>query len=480
MITIFPADVNLTPDLPHVSGLDYQGVPIETYFSQSAPALQLSVDWSFRNQASSILADSGLDMAHLEQALELILPHGAGTSAGLLLCDSLIDDPVLGLDPNQYGFMFDLEGDTNTELQPRRGCAIFLSAIQARSGDLSPADMQEFIAFTAIHELGHLFNLWHSADSSSTFMTPHPDPEQIPSHALGNTFEEIHEDYLKFVNDPSESQFVLPGGSNFGDRISGFPSGTDPADSLESPADRLNLQIHVSHETCYSCEPIELFVTASVADPVHQLVTLDEFHPSYPRFEIWITNPAGERRRHRPTHLYCRPGPSIAIRQAEAIHREIWLGGSSRAPTFRAPGIYELEVWLKGGAASVATSNRVQVEVLPAEPRDRRWQEMKGLLAIPSLRNTLRYRRLTSRSAYEALSRMNEVRENSATGRAINYALGVALQKAGKSSRSNERALALQKQGILYLQQALLGETHEGRRARIDRMVRETKKGKIK
>jgi hypothetical protein len=85
------------------------------------------------------------------------------------------------------------------------------------------AALHEFVAYIAVHELGHVFNLWHLTDSS--FMQSHPDP----AHPGRLDFAPIQAHYLALAADPMTAGFVPPGPvrSEFGTRPHGFPSAED-------------------------------------------------------------------------------------------------------------------------------------------------------------------------------------------------------------------------------------------------------------
>src|SRR5208282_2946288 len=100
------------------------------------------------------------------------VPTGKPVSRiGVLLADSYAAfAPALGV---MFDRGFTTEDDPNAAgmftAVPRQGCAIFLGSIfKLRHTD---AQYLEEVRFTAVHELGHVFNLQHDTDSIN-FMTP--------------------------------------------------------------------------------------------------------------------------------------------------------------------------------------------------------------------------------------------------------------------------------------------------------------------
>ena len=76
--------------------------------------------------------------------------------------------------PGVLGVMFDrgftTDDDPNPVNQPARlGCAVFLDSIRRLRGD--GANFTAEAIFTTLHELGHVFNLWHIEDGRNIMST---------------------------------------------------------------------------------------------------------------------------------------------------------------------------------------------------------------------------------------------------------------------------------------------------------------------
>lgn len=170
-VTCYVADFNLRPGFPLISAMSVNGSPIDDYLQQaSGPAgIDLTFDYSRRGLLPDFLGPLGVSTDQMMEGLVRLLagvPSSGKTSMGLLIADAC------AAAPDQFGLMFDLEGD-EAGLGPRQGCAVFLTAIANALG-VEPTDpsAREFISFIALHEIGHAFNLWHVNDNS--IMQAHP------------------------------------------------------------------------------------------------------------------------------------------------------------------------------------------------------------------------------------------------------------------------------------------------------------------
>jgi hypothetical protein len=117
--------------------------------------------------------------------------------------------------PDALGVMFDRGFTTPDDPNaasiytavPREGCAVFLGEI-ARLRGTGPAYTAE-VLFTAVHELGHVFNLQHETNWL-TFMTP--SQRDAPYGAGAYHFSPKEQQWLALC---STNREVWPGGSPF-------------------------------------------------------------------------------------------------------------------------------------------------------------------------------------------------------------------------------------------------------------------------
>ena len=289
------------------------------------------------------------------------------TDIGLLFTTRASEkDPVL--EPGSFGVMFDLGVFGTYARAPREGCAVFMETIAAQRGD---GEVDEEALFTAIHELGHVFNLWHldGDDDGMTFMRSsarfaHPLGADAWRFADGAAPRRHHSRFLQQCDELDE---VKPGGTPYGKR---GPYGPVDEDAQSAPASRARLALHIHSEprTFWWFEPIELEIElACAAGRVRASVLPHELDPGYDRFEIWIDEPDGARRRYRPARRYCAASAELRIAPGQPFRRDLSIFGQAGGFTFRKPGPHTIQAFLRLPAGDVLRSNRFEVELRPPE-----------------------------------------------------------------------------------------------------------------
>jgi hypothetical protein len=453
-VTCYVAELNVAPDVPLDDDLLVQGKSLTDYILEAAmldtgtPAINLTVDPSRRHNLRPSPGPVGDDQ--LQQALgQLLQPanRDEGYPVGLILVGDLYNDF-----PNAYGVMFDKDDLHEPAYGPRQGCAVFLEKIRSTiaAAEKGDQDFRDFVAYTAIHELGHVFNLWHVQDS---FMA------QSPEDYLGELdFADIHKEYLRHAGDPVNASYVLPGGSKFNDRGPlGHPGNPDD-NPFFAPADAetLKLEIKLSHQEFWHFEPVELDVILSVPDPESGAVTIpDEIDPGYARFEIWITRPDGERRRYRPSTHFCGNPNKRQISKEEPFTRDISIFRQSGGYTFPMAGKYEIQAVLRLSPDKSLASNTVECEVLRAMPASEIYSSMREVFSPTEAVRLLRYRsRTPSRTDYLRLKRFADSHSSIASAAAVHYSLGRALVESSRVQADTSRSERLRKLGLLHLENA--------------------------
>jgi hypothetical protein len=324
---------------------------------------------------------------------------------------------------NVLGVMFDADFRSNSVFEvdeyylkvPREGCAVFLHAINdIRKDDDYPTE----VLFTTIHELGHVFNLWH-IESPSNFLSSSQGESSYDEDAFH--FEDIHH---RFLNQFPDSK-VHPGGSPFGTRGT-WPS-TDYI-STNTPKSSLNLQfsIGISQNSFWQCEPVELDIRLEVEPGATGSIELpDKIDPGYACFDIMIERPDGTRFTYHSPRIYCQNPGKITIEPGKPFERDISIFGQSDGYTFDMAGVHKIQSFLFLPDNTLLTSNELKVEVKPISPHSNQYLQMRRILEEPVHAKLLYHRRgRFQRRAVEALEEFCNGTYNKDLNANIHYALG--------------------------------------------------------
>lgn len=454
-VTCYVAELNVALDEPLGDDLQLAGKFITDYIQEASGldtgtfAINLTLDQSRRHSLpppDGLVGDEQLQDA-LGHLLQSAHPND-GHPVGLILVGGYYEQY-----PNAYGVMFDQDMH-EAAYGPRQGCAVFLNKIRkmidiAGNSGNKDEDFRSQVAATAIHELGHAFNLWHEEDS---IMAPSPD-----DYMRYFEFADDHKEYLRHAADQTDESFVLPGGSAFNDRGPIGPSGTEEPLSMPATAEALKLEIGLSHVKFWGFEPVELDVVLSVLDPISGAVTIpDQIDHGCAGFEIWITRPDGERRRYRSSMHFCCNSNTRRLSHLEPFKRDILIFRQSGCYSFSMVGKYEVQAVLRLPAGRSVESNIVGCEVLPARRDSEVYSMMREAFSSPGAIKLLRYRSHTPpRIDYLRLQRFAESHSSTASAAAVHYSLGRALVKSSGTEIENNRSGRLLKQGLFHLDKAV-------------------------
>jgi hypothetical protein len=408
------------------AGRPIAGRSITEHFmlESTAPNGKPAIDLSLSPHAVVVPAKpNGIDAFNLNKGLRQMreapptVPDG--NVIGIILASRFLNQPEL------FGVMFDVDsdvfsgGDQFDDVQ-RQGCAVFVDAIRAAHPG-SDAAFEQHLLFTAMHEIGHVFNLWH-ANAPLSFMNPSSDlgfPTDLPL-----TF---HKDHRGFLGRCDADPHVQPGGSRFGSRGGAGPDGADPPGDQDSLSD-LVLAIDMTPRRFWRFEPVELDLTIRLRKGVGGPVTIPkEIDPSYPRLQIWIEDPTGERRRYRPSLHACENGGTIEIGPTTPFHRDITLFRESGGYTFRRPGSHQLQAVLQLGGRWI-WSNPIEVFVRRELAADKEYGALSRALEDRAVSAFLRYR--SAPPSQSLMKRIDDLvrrfpRSHAAAG--WNYAVGAAI-----------------------------------------------------
>lgn len=437
-ITCYLAELKVPLGAPLGDTLEIAGVSAADYLKQGSQlgdgsaAIDLAIDTSRRHSLSA-QPGIGVDDAELQDALASLLGAGgtAHGSLGLILAD--VYRPM----PDAYGFMFDLD-EHQPAFGPRQGCAVFLDKIETviKAANKSDADFRDLVAYTAVHEIGHAFNLWH-VDNAPSFMTTYPGAD----FQQACTFVPEEMAYLRHAVDASNASYVLPGGSAFGERGPIGDSGGGQPYLVAKPLP-LALQIGLSHESFWQFEPVELDVQLSVTDPTSAALDIPNvIDPGYPHFVIWITRPDGERHRYRPSVRFCGSPLRLEVTPERPFRRDISLFRQSGGYMFNAAGRHLVQAELRLGPGQVIQSNIVECEVRRADGDSSSYAALRALLEDRQAMDLMRYKsRAPTRTAYSRIEQFLASGGDTATVAALHYCLGRAILGAHDSELSAERA----------------------------------------
>jgi hypothetical protein len=401
---------------------------------------------------------TGLDL-HVCLARLIGAPRqGPVTRVGLLLANFY--QPF----PKALGVMFDrgmpTVDDPNPAAQfvsvPREGCAVFLGAI----AKLRPAP-EAFDAearFTAIHELGHVFNLPHTVDHL-TFMSPSSPAGPYPP---GNVhFDPRQCDWLAHC---STSPLVAPGGVPFGQVGPGGP--LDPyahfnmssRNGTATPVEfGLELTIGMKRREFWQFEPVDLDVGLSVMPGVQRQFRVPEMIDlGYSRFSIFVEEPTGERRRVRSVLRHCLHPHRMLVTPNRPYERDIAIFRDADGYVFRNAGIHRIQAIFQIGPHRTLHSNLLEVNVLPETSSDKARDAARVRLARPRARLVLYHKQdLPDRKGLKLLSGyLDDEKSTGSLATAVRYALGRAYlsPSAGSHAPPTKRQYA---RGRDELKQAL-------------------------
>lgn len=267
-----------------------------------------------------------------------------------------------------FGMMFD-EGyvfpgdpaDDVTEASvlgpPREGCAIFLDAIQSSRGPRGSAGFDDEVRFSALHEIGHVFNLQHDNRSNNIMKQ---------SAALGAVKRDFwfltSDDRRRLSEDPLPFD-CHPGGSEFARGASANAPIAWRYDERDA-ALALHMSASLSQSAAHRFEPIELDLVISLAPDVRRGARIpDQIDPGYDAFRVWIEEPSGARRMLRSPRRYCGAPRSITITRVRPFRRDVSIGREAGGPVFRQEGLHHVWCEMSLGRRGMLRSNRVPLRI---------------------------------------------------------------------------------------------------------------------
>ncbi|GGC93445.1 hypothetical protein GCM10011396_45900 [Undibacterium terreum] len=334
------------------------------------------------------------------------------------------------------------------EWRAREGASIFLDGIAARR---NAADFEDECVYTAIHELGHVFNLFHSPapsymERSATFPTTFP----LKSCAFSTAETQL-------LRQCSSSEYIRPGGSAFG-VLGGLAKGNVYESEANAP-DLPKLRIKMDRTAFWQFEPVELDVEFSLPEkggwksrPIP-----DRLDTGFDDFNIWIEEPSGEKRRYRSIKHFCQSTAHLDVSPDKPFRRDISIFGQSGSFAFQKIGVHRVYATFKIADRVTISSNSIELEILPPRWEDSYFVAAHKVLHDVDLSRLLYYRTL-DRSRKRKLRQLYDLaaikKRHPLTG-AIQYGLGRALAHQVEHGKSKGSTLAnFTSQAQLYLSAA--------------------------
>ena len=283
--------------------------------------------------------------------------------------------------PGFFGVMFDYigswgfsGGDTNR--LPRQGCALFWEKNTIANPDLPEWERYRTMIYTAVHELGHAFNLQHcfaqGRHNSLSWMNypwlyPYGsayDPENQQKNFWRSFKFEFDEEELAYLHHTFRPDIIM-GGQDFGKNSSQMIDDRRLRHEEFSFVEDSPLQLNLTtHKPAYVIgEPI--YVQLKLKNLFHQPVKLVD------RLKLWdglvqikVRHQSGRELEYRPliTNCYKAERAELAPNDNIGMADYIWFGKDGFL--FMEPGVYSIKAAFNGMEdGDLVESNTIQIFV---------------------------------------------------------------------------------------------------------------------
>jgi hypothetical protein len=351
-------------------GLPCETLTIETAFRRAG------FDVSLTSAGPRVpLARAGADAVwsdtEMHDAMQTYWSRFAGTAQWSLwvLFAARHEDTPEGPGFNLGGIMFDDIGPNH-----RQGTAIFNDTFiaQAPAGDAAPdAWVRRMRFWTAVHEMGHAFNLAHSWQKSlGESWIPLTNQPQVRSfmnypfrvaggqRAFFSDFAfRFSQEELLFMRHAPE-RFVQMGNARWFD-----DHAFRHAEISLEPKLRLELRVNRPKAVFDFLEPCMLELKlANISDEpqlVGEQVLADADH-----LLVVIKKDRGEARQWLPFAQYCRKARRMVLAPGEARYQALFVGAGRNGWDLAEPGLYTVQVALRYGEEDIV-SNPLRIQITP-------------------------------------------------------------------------------------------------------------------
>lgn len=402
---------------------------------------------------------------NLNKALNILIGNGdedfpqlEPDTIGLLFASHSADETGL------FGLMFNgtFSGDSSYKDFQRQGAAVFVETIRAERPE---AEVAVQILVDSIHEIGHIFNLWHVGAGPPPTLMARSDPKTVfpPPYVFADTQK-------AFLERCSTSDYVRPGRSRFEDRGGVVVPPQDGSDAdLPEHVRRLRLRVDIAQQEFWLFEPVELDLTLELdpdAGGMGAVTIPNEIDPGYGRFDIWITTPQGLRMQYQPPNYFCGNARRILVTAGHPFQRDVTIFGQAGGYTFSESGRYLVAAHLQLGS-EVLRSNEVEVTVLEPAPEDRFYREAETVLTTHAVSRLLFYRHgaLTVAPFRQALAFARRYPHHPTSVNLL-YALGRNFLHEARHASTFKAAKRNQGRGLQYLLRAIDTGRLTGHRSR--------------
>jgi hypothetical protein len=401
-----------------------------------SPGINMHVDESSRLNSSLIPSDRPTSAYYLQNALYRLVsnsPHNRDIHRiGLIIADRYKSrSGLLGL-MFDWGFVPSGEEplDSRYLSVPREGCAIFLNAIK----DIRPIinAYEKEVVFTAIHELGHVFNLWHINDIKNFMSTS--DQYDVYSPGAYN----FRPEQRSLLHQAETNSKIRPGGSRFDGNSFNAPTPKNPFKEATTDS-QLKLDITIEQLEFWYFEPIELGIRLSLrAGKATSIDVPDEVDPGYDQFKIYITRPDGTVFKYRSPRIYCQNPAIISLSVDKSFQRDVSIFGQSGGYTFRIPGLYQIQCFWELPGDILLASNRLEVLVRKPQLKRLSFDKLKRLLTTPEVALFLYHRSgYFSQATLETLDAQSRKDKKNNISANISYAIArYTLHTTGQLNRT--------------------------------------------
>ena len=414
-----------------VPPLRFGGNDIGSYFANASGG-SIAIDFRLPADSSSSQSVAAVGSRDLHFALTKTLNNTTGpvTKIGLIFAAQFADHPEL------LGLMFDLgfSGPNSIfDSVPREGCAVFVDAVRA----LRPNNLfNEELTYTAIHELGHVFNLGHMHDPLG-FMLP---SQTDGSHLALRDFAPSQKALLVLGDHAPE---IEPGGNVYSDigMLSGGGDYNVTTNVAEGPRPfGLEMRIDVAQREFWAFEPVELDLEIRVASGLRRTFAIpNTVDPGFATFNIYIDEPDGERRRYRSPVRLCSSGLPLTITNATPFRRDIPLFGQAGGYTFCRAGIHSIHAVMDLPGQGVLRSNVIDVNVLP-HSNDQLYTKLRRSLTARDAPELLFYRPRRARdSVVHRLEAFADEHDWTASASSVRFAIARTLMRKRDAAAASER-----------------------------------------